>query len=63
MSGLGPLTVRELKKWYRNPVFFITGLLQPFFWIALFGSAFDIINSSRVQANLFLVGPQIISHI
>ncbi len=42
MSGLGPLTVRELKKWYRNPVFFIVGLIQPFFWIALFGSAFDI---------------------
>ncbi|MEM3675733.1 MAG: ABC transporter permease [Thermoplasmataceae archaeon] len=42
MSGLWPLTARELKKWYRNPVFFVTGLLQPFFWIALFGSAFDI---------------------
>ncbi|MGP6206466.1 ABC transporter permease [Cuniculiplasma sp. SKW3] len=42
MSGLIPLTVRELRKWYRNPVFFIVGLLQPIFWIALFGSAFDI---------------------
>ncbi|MCL5988160.1 MAG: ABC transporter permease [Candidatus Thermoplasmatota archaeon] len=42
MSGLLPLTGRELKKWYRNMVFFITGLLQPIFWIALFGSAFDI---------------------
>lgn len=42
MSGLGPLTARELKKWYRNPIFFITGLVQPFFWIALFGSAFDL---------------------
>lgn len=41
MSGLGPLTARELKKWYRNPVFLITGLIQPFFWVALFGSAFD----------------------
>ena len=41
MSGLGPLTMRELKKWYRNPVFLITGLIQPFFWVALFGSAFD----------------------
>jgi ABC-2 type transport system permease protein len=42
MSGLIPLTGRELKKWYRNPVFLITGLIQPIFWIALFGSAFDI---------------------
>ncbi len=41
MSGLVPLTVRELKKWYRSPVFFFVGLLQPFFWIALFGSAFS----------------------
>ncbi|KAA8923118.1 ABC transporter permease [Thermoplasma sp.] len=42
MSGLGPLTIREIKKWYRNPVYLIVGLLQPVFWIILFGSAFDI---------------------
>lgn len=42
MSGLAPLTARELKKWYRNPVFLLTGLIQPFFWLALFGSAIDI---------------------
>ena len=42
MSGLIPLTERELKKWYRNPVFFITGLLQPIFWILLFGSSFNL---------------------
>ncbi len=41
MSGLIPLTVRELKKWYRSPVFFFVGLIQPFFWIGLFGSAFS----------------------
>ncbi len=42
MSGLIPLTARELKKWYRNPVFLFTGLIQPFFWLALFGSAIDL---------------------
>ena len=42
MSGLGPLTAREIKKWYRNPVFLLTGLIQPFFWLALFGSAIDL---------------------
>jgi len=42
MSGLWPLTVRELKKWVRNPIFLLTGLVQPIFWIALFGSAFDV---------------------
>ena len=41
MSGLIPLTEREIKKWYRNPVFLLTGLIQPFFWLALFGSAID----------------------
>lgn len=45
MSGLTPLTKREIKKWYRNPVFLITGLAQPFFWIALFGSAFSKFTS------------------
>ncbi|BAB60106.1 ABC-2 integral membrane protein [Thermoplasma volcanium GSS1] len=42
MGGLLPLTAREIKKWYRNPVYLIVGLLQPVFWIILFGSAFDI---------------------
>lgn len=51
MSGLGPLTSRELKKWYRNPVSLLTGLIQPFFWLALFGSAF-----SRISA----FGPQLL---
>jgi len=41
LSGLAPLTSRELKKWYRNPVSLLTGLIQPFFWLALFGSAFS----------------------
>jgi ABC-2 type transport system permease protein len=46
MSGLWPLTVRELKKWIRNPTFLFTGLIQPIFWIALFGSALDITKLS-----------------
>ncbi|MCL5786395.1 MAG: ABC transporter permease [Candidatus Thermoplasmatota archaeon] len=41
MSGLVPLFIREMKKWYRDPIFFVVGLLQPIFWIALFGSAID----------------------
>ncbi len=36
------LTVRELKKWIRNPVQFFVSLIQPLFWIILFGSAFNI---------------------
>lgn len=64
MSGLGPLTIRELKKWYRNPIFFVTGLLQPFFWIALFGSAFDITRFFP-QASTYILGgaPNYITYI
>lgn len=64
MSGLGPLTVRELKKWYRNPIFLITGLLQPFFWIALFGSAFDFTKFFPQASTVILGGaPNYITYI
>jgi ABC-2 type transport system permease protein len=64
MSGLGPLTVRELKKWVRNPVFLITGLLQPFFWIALFGSAFDLTKFLPGASSFVLGGaPNYITYI
>jgi ABC-type multidrug transport system, permease component len=56
VSGLIPLTGRELKKWYRNPVFFITGLLQPFFWIVLFGSAFDFTRFDASASQYVLGG-------
>ncbi len=56
MSGLLPLTTRELKKWYRNPVALITGLIQPFFWIALFGSAFDITKVYSSASSVLLDG-------
>ncbi len=36
------LTVRELKKWVRNPVQLFITMIQPLFWILLFGSAFDL---------------------
>jgi ABC-2 type transport system permease protein len=64
MSGLWPLTVRELKKWIRNPTFFFTSLIQPIFWIALFGSAFDI-TKFFPQASQYVLGgaPNYITYI
>ena len=56
MSGLIPLTQREIKKWYRNPIFLLTGLIQPFFWIALFGSAFDFTKFDPVASSTVLGG-------
>ena len=56
MSGLIPLTVRDIKKWYRNPTFFFVGLIQPFFWIALFGSALSAGPFGSSSASVFLEG-------
>ncbi|MEL9998780.1 MAG: ABC transporter permease [Thermoplasmata archaeon] len=42
MGARYSLTVRELKKWIRNPANLFISLVQPIFWIILFGSAFDI---------------------
>ncbi|MCL4335014.1 MAG: ABC transporter permease [Candidatus Thermoplasmatota archaeon] len=65
MSGLGPLTLREIKKWYRNPVFLLTGLIQPLFWIILFGSAFDLTRflPSSASSNLLDGAPTYITYI
>jgi ABC-2 type transport system permease protein len=38
------LTVRELKKWVRSPVWIIVSLTQPVIWILLFGNAFNPSN-------------------
>jgi len=51
MGGLIPLTVRDLKRWYRNPVSAVVGVIQPIFWIVLFGSAFDIAKFGPAAAS------------
>lgn len=40
--GLWTLTNRELKKWYKAPVILILSIIQPIFWIALFGKAMSL---------------------
>ena len=42
MSGLGALTGRELKKWYKNPFVLFISLIQPIIWMGLFGKAMDL---------------------
>ncbi|MEM0139827.1 MAG: ABC transporter permease [Ferroplasma sp.] len=56
MGGLIPLTVRDLKRWYRNPVSAVVGVIQPIFWIVLFGSAFDIAKFAGVDSAAFFEG-------
>jgi len=42
LHGLWTLTNRELKKWYKVPVILLLSIIQPIFWIALFGKAMNI---------------------
>ncbi len=56
MGGLIPLTVRDLKRWYRNPVSAVVGVIQPIFWIVLFGSAFDITKFGGPASSAFFEG-------
>jgi len=42
LHGLWTLTNRELKKWYKTPVILLLSIIQPIFWIALFGKAMNI---------------------
>jgi len=56
MSGLIPLTVRDLKRWYRNPVSAVVSVIQPIFWIVLFGSAFDLSKFAGVNASAIFEG-------
>jgi ABC-2 type transport system permease protein len=44
MSGLTALTVRELKKWYKQPIMLFMTLIQPVIWMGLFGKAFNLSN-------------------
>ncbi|MGC9137535.1 MAG: ABC transporter permease [Thermoplasmata archaeon] len=64
------LTIRELKKWIRNPANLFITLIQPIFWIVLFGSAFDITKiippsipggSSMIMGTLFMGAKNYIS--
>ena len=42
--GLWTLTSRELKKWYKAPVILLLSIIQPIFWIGLFGKAMNLGN-------------------
>ncbi|WP_338604573.1 ABC transporter permease [Sulfolobus tengchongensis] len=42
LHGLWTLTSRELKKWYKAPVILLLSLIQPIFWIGIFGKAMNL---------------------
>lgn len=59
------LTNRELKKWVRNPILLIVALVQPLFWIILFGNAFNItaLVPKSEMATVFLGASNYISYL
>lgn len=60
MGGLVPLFKRDVKKWYRNPMFIGTALIQPLLWVAFFGNAFSRI--SQYGPNLLGGAPTYITY-
>ncbi|QGA53663.1 multidrug ABC transporter permease [Sulfolobus sp. E5-1-F] len=40
--GLWTLASRELKKWYKAPVILLLSLIQPIFWLGIFGKAMNL---------------------
>lgn len=63
LHGLWALTNRELKKWYKEPIFLFMSIIQPVIWMGLFGKAMNI-GSIFINADFTAppgVDPQIIS--
>ncbi|MEM3522360.1 MAG: ABC transporter permease [Candidatus Bathyarchaeia archaeon] len=50
LQGLWALTHRELKKWYKEPIVFLVSIIQPVFWMGLFGKAMNI--NAIITSNL-----------
>jgi ABC-2 type transport system permease protein len=42
LRALWALTNRELKKWYKEPTIFFISIIQPVFWMGLFGKAMNL---------------------
>lgn len=42
LQGLWALTVRELKKWMKEPIILFMAVLQPVLWMGLFGKAMNL---------------------
>lgn len=42
LHGLWALTNRDLKKWYKNPIILLLGIIQPIIWMTLLGKAMNL---------------------
>ncbi len=57
------LTGRSLKKWIRNPAAIMPGLFMAVFWLALFGSSFNPVNSVPTEIGGTTLSPVLVGQI
>jgi len=52
ISETWALTVREVKKWVREPILLFMMIIQPVIWLGLFGKAFNLTGLIQLPPNL-----------
>lgn len=61
ISEIWALTIREVKKWIREPILVFMMIIQPIIWLGLFGQAFNL--TGLVQIPLSNLPPEITQQI
>ena len=64
--GLWTLTNRELKKWYKAPTILLLSIVQPIFWISLFGKAMNLqslFSGTSIEIPELVIPKQVIDEI
>ncbi|MEM3068358.1 MAG: ABC transporter permease [Nitrososphaerales archaeon] len=61
ISEIWALTIREVKKWIREPILVFMMIIQPVIWLGLFGQAFNL--TGLVQIPLSNLPPEITQQI
>ncbi|MGQ9718653.1 MAG: ABC transporter permease [Nitrososphaerales archaeon] len=56
---IGILTMREVKKWIREPILVFMMIIQPVIWLGLFGKAFNLTGLLSIPTQLLEQLPQI----
>jgi len=52
ISEVGVLTIREVKKWVREPILVFMMIIQPVIWLGLFGKAFNLTGLVSIPPEL-----------
>jgi ABC-2 type transport system permease protein len=66
LHGLWALTNRDLKKWYKNPIILMLGIVQPIIWMSLLGKAMNLggmFTNFSPQGLPFSISPELMSEL